>query len=114
MTTVRIPGKLYLAGEYAVTHPGQPAVIIAVDRFLELTVSEATTSNGSVYSEGYTDTPLLISRKNNRPELPSSFELIQQTLQLIERYIRELGKVIRPYDLDLRTDLEVMDSLAIG
>ena len=107
MTTVRIPGKLYLAGEYAVTHPGQPAVIIAVDRFLELTVSEATTSNGSFYSEGYTDTPLLISRKNDRPELPSSFELIQQTLQLIERYIQELGNVIRPYDLYLRTDLEL-------
>ncbi len=106
MTTVRIPGKLYLAGEYAVTHPGQPAVIIAVDRFLELTVSEATTSNGSFYSEGYTDTPLLIGRKKDRPELPSSFELIQQTLQLIERYIQELGKAIRPYDLYLRTDLE--------
>ena len=30
MTTAKAPGKLYLAGEYAVTLSGQPSVVIAV------------------------------------------------------------------------------------
>ncbi|MFC4760658.1 mevalonate kinase [Fructobacillus durionis] len=29
---ITVPGKLFLAGEYAVTTPGQPAIIAAVDR----------------------------------------------------------------------------------
>ncbi len=32
----RVPGKLFLAGEYAVLHPGQPGIVLAVDRWLAL------------------------------------------------------------------------------
>ncbi|CAK1222240.1 phosphomevalonate kinase [Fructobacillus evanidus] len=39
-TTVKIPGKLFLAGEYAVTKPGQPALLAAVDRGLTIRVEE--------------------------------------------------------------------------
>ena len=28
------PGKLYIAGEYAVVEPGHPAILVAVDRFV--------------------------------------------------------------------------------
>lgn len=38
----RAPGKLYLAGEYAVLHPGHPAVLVAIDRFLTATVRESS------------------------------------------------------------------------
>ena len=31
MIEVSVPGKLYIAGEYAVVEPGYPAVIVAVD-----------------------------------------------------------------------------------
>ena len=30
----RAPGKLYIAGEYAVVEPGHPAILVAVDRFV--------------------------------------------------------------------------------
>lgn len=39
--TASAPGKLFLAGEYAVVEAGQPAVLIAVDRRLTLTLHEA-------------------------------------------------------------------------
>ncbi|USS92308.1 phosphomevalonate kinase [Fructobacillus americanaquae] len=39
-TTVKIPGKLFLAGEYAVTEPGQPALLAAIDRGLTIHVAE--------------------------------------------------------------------------
>ncbi|WP_124058706.1 phosphomevalonate kinase [Vaginisenegalia massiliensis] len=31
---VQVPGKLYLAGEYAVLEPGHPAILMAIDRYL--------------------------------------------------------------------------------
>lgn len=38
---VAAPGKLYIAGEYAVVTPGQPAILIAVDRYMTVTVTDA-------------------------------------------------------------------------
>ncbi|WP_328436310.1 phosphomevalonate kinase [Streptomyces sp. NBC_00444] len=35
----RAPGKLFVAGEYAVVEPGNPAILVAVDRYLTVTVS---------------------------------------------------------------------------
>ena len=34
MIQAKAPGKLYIAGEYAVTEPGYKSVLIAVDRFV--------------------------------------------------------------------------------
>ena len=35
------PGKLYIAGEYAVVEPGHPAVLVAVDHFITVRASPA-------------------------------------------------------------------------
>ncbi|MCW8384203.1 phosphomevalonate kinase [Streptomyces justiciae] len=35
----RAPGKLFVAGEYAVVEPGSPAILVAVDRYITVTVS---------------------------------------------------------------------------
>jgi phosphomevalonate kinase len=32
------PGKLYIAGEYAVLEPGHPALIVALDQFITVTL----------------------------------------------------------------------------
>lgn len=34
MCELKIPGKLMLAGEYAVTVPGHLAIVFAIDRFI--------------------------------------------------------------------------------
>ena len=38
---VAAPGKLFVAGEYAVVTPGQQAILIAVDRYMTVTVTAA-------------------------------------------------------------------------
>ena len=37
-TTLEAPGKMFLAGEYAVLEPGRPALVVAVDRTLRLSL----------------------------------------------------------------------------
>ena len=44
MIEVSAPGKLYIAGEYAVVETGHPAVIAAVDQFVTVTVGICTKS----------------------------------------------------------------------
>ena len=41
MIEVSAPGKLYIAGEYAVVEPGHPAIIVAVDQFITVTIEAA-------------------------------------------------------------------------
>ncbi len=40
MIETRAPGKLFIAGEYAVVEAGEPAVLVAVDRFLYVRLHE--------------------------------------------------------------------------
>lgn len=47
MIEVSAPGKLYIAGEYAVVETGHPAVIAAVDQFVTVTVESARKSEVS-------------------------------------------------------------------
>lgn len=44
MIEVQAPGKLYIAGEYAVVEPGQPAVLIAVNRYMRARLESAGTA----------------------------------------------------------------------
>ncbi|TGB13358.1 phosphomevalonate kinase [Streptomyces sp. MZ04] len=43
----RAAGKLFVAGEYAVVDPGNPAILVAVDRYITVTVSGIDTDAGS-------------------------------------------------------------------
>ncbi|MEJ4113172.1 phosphomevalonate kinase [Corynebacterium kroppenstedtii] len=42
------PGKLYIAGEYAVVHPGHAALLIAVDRYIHVTLTPTGTTHGEI------------------------------------------------------------------
>ncbi|MFE6894356.1 phosphomevalonate kinase [Streptomyces sp. NPDC057694] len=47
----RAPGKLFVAGEYAVVDSGNPAVLVAVDRYVTVTVSGARTPGVEIRSD---------------------------------------------------------------
>lgn len=47
MIEVSAPGKLYIAGEYAVVEPGHPAIIVAIDQFISISIGPAKKSAAS-------------------------------------------------------------------
>ncbi|WP_054686934.1 phosphomevalonate kinase [Microbacterium sp. No. 7] len=54
----RAPGKLFVAGEYAVVSPGEPAVLVAVDRFLTATLTPHGGDGGRIASPALSASPL--------------------------------------------------------
>ena len=42
MISLKIPGKLFIIGEYSVTKSGNEAVVVAVDKFIHVRVNEAS------------------------------------------------------------------------
>lgn len=49
--TRHAPGKLFIAGEYAVLEPGHPAILVAVGRGVAVTVSATTGADVVVESD---------------------------------------------------------------
>lgn len=49
--TRQAPGKLFITGEYAVMEPGCPAILVAVDRLVSVTVSAAAISDVVISSD---------------------------------------------------------------
>lgn len=76
MPTVKAPGKLYIAGEYAVVEPGQPAILIAVDQFVYATISQA--KQGLVSSKQLLGQDISWTRKTincKRPKRPQNLPM---------------------------------------
>ncbi|MBC2900344.1 phosphomevalonate kinase [Streptomyces cupreus] len=47
----RAPGKLFVAGEYAVVEPGNPAILVAVDRYVTVTVTDPVEAGVEISSD---------------------------------------------------------------
>lgn len=64
MIETRAPGKLFIAGEYAVVEPGQPAVLIAVDRCITVRLTESEGA-GRIHSSEYGQAPVVWRREDD-------------------------------------------------
>ena len=92
---VQTGGKLYLAGEYAVLTPGCGAVIQFIPIYLSATIQEANTYQ--LVSDLFGYKVDLTSNKD--------YALIQETIQLMEEWVKDQGIAPKPFDLHLRGTL---------
>lgn len=92
--TAKAPGKLFLAGEYAVVTSQQTAILITVDAFLTVTCSESNDEMG-VFTTNQAKHPFQWIRGENQvfSTTPNaeSFNLIWITLDTVLRYYEGCG-----------------------
>ncbi|MFI3161763.1 phosphomevalonate kinase [Streptococcus suis] len=104
---VKIPGKLFLAGEYAVVEAGYPAVIAAVDQYLTVTIE--TSDRGLLHSSQQADLYLTWERKENEIFIQDDhpYALIETAMQLTEEYLMAKGYACHgTYSLSVQSDLD--------
>jgi len=104
----RAHGKLFVAGEYAVVEPGQPSVIIALDRAITARVAEGHGA-GSVHSEEYGHLPLTWTRAEDGIALDREhhpYDYVMATIDLVEKLRGELGIEPRFHDLRISSQLD--------
>lgn len=104
---VKIPGKLFLAGEYAVVEAGYPAVIAAVDQYLTVTIE--TSDQGSLHSSQKADLYLIWERKENEIFIQDDhpYALIEIAMQVTEEYLTAKGYACHgTYSLSVQSDLD--------
>lgn len=114
MIEVKVPGKLYIVGEYAVVNPGNKAVLISVDKFITIKLKKSK-HKGSVKS--YSNIRMIWSRQDDQivvDQKDDRFEYIFSAMDIAEKYILQKGYSLDFYDIEVTSDLESQDGIKYG
>lgn len=117
MITEKAPGKLYIAGEYAVLEPDNPAVLVAVNQFVRVSISKSKTATGLIHSKQYSQDSIHWVRKGSRMVIDNRdnpFEYILSAISLTESYCIEQNIKMNVYDLHINSDLDSADGKKFG
>ncbi|MCM6778448.1 phosphomevalonate kinase [Nocardia sp. CDC159] len=121
MIVARAPGKLFLAGEYAVLEPGRPAVVMAVDRYVTVRLSRAGETWTTLRSDALGGITLRLHREGGRlvaEECPervlAEFRFVSAALSVVETLITERGLRPSPLRLTITSDLTDRDGHKLG
>jgi phosphomevalonate kinase len=113
--TLKVPGKLLIAGEYAVLEPHAPAIVVAVDRYLSATIELAHDFTLSLPDFGIERMPC--DDQGNGPVFPSNdprLGFAGAALRVAMAYVREQFLVPLPFHLTLKSDLAQADGRKFG
>lgn len=116
MIEARAPGKLFVAGEYAVVEPGGRAVVVAVDRHVTVGV-EPREGHGTVRSAHYGSEPLTWHRDaagvvvgtGDRP-----LDHVLSAIRTVDALAADLGREPRHHALTITSELDDADGTKYG
>jgi phosphomevalonate kinase len=114
--TSRAPGKLFIAGEYAVVEPGHPSVIVAVDRYVTVQLSPAEGA-GSISSDQYGKLPVVWRRQGDAMVLDQDhrpFDYVLTVIKTVERFAAERGVPLGFFDLAITSELDDVNGRKFG
>ena len=117
--SVKVPGKLFIAGEYAILFPKQPAIIIAVDQFLTATIQQSELINsGTITTELAELSPLTYSRTNGQlvtdETANSQWKYVLNAIEVAEELIKTLDISIKNFKIHYQSQLVNKDGLKFG
>lgn len=116
MIKASAPGKLYIAGEYAVLEPGHPAILVALDQFITVYLKEAK-GQGSIRSSYSNGMSIPWTRRNGHffiDERENPFAYVAQAVTTTEHYIEEKGIELSFFDIEIESDLDNKDGRKYG
>ncbi|WP_429970931.1 phosphomevalonate kinase [Fructilactobacillus sp. Tb1] len=116
MIITKAPGKLYIAGEYAVVETGHPAIIAAVDRFVTVSIEE-TDGFGTITSQQYAESMLRWQRVNSEMVLDdreNPFKYIVSAIKVAEEYVKSLNLELKTFNIDINSELDSGDGKKYG
>ncbi len=114
---VNVPGKLYISGEYAILEPGHPAILIAVDQYLNSQLSISFKPyQGTIKSDLPEMNDLNYRRNPHTNDIQIDLEqqsigslkdwrYVLAAIEVVEALITEIGRPIQDYHLSFISNL---------
>jgi phosphomevalonate kinase len=104
---VKAPGKLMIAGEYAVLEPNQKAVVIAVNRYVTVLIKPCNQNQLSLPQWGLEHITWEISDGRVQFSVQDSrLSFIQNSISMATRFLQEKSIMIRPFQLQIKSELD--------
>lgn len=107
---LRVPGKLFLLGEYAILEPGSQALLLTFQRYLQAQISPAEAFGletdllpEAILGFGYEQGQILWQSPTEKPA--EKLKFVAEALQWAFAYLGALDQAIRPFHLQLHSDL---------
>ncbi|MCX8736276.1 phosphomevalonate kinase [Lactobacillus sp. B4026] len=117
MITEQAPGKLYIAGEYAVLEQDCPAILVAVNQFIRVSITKTKSSTGLIHSKQYSQDSIHWVRHGAEMVIDNRdnpFEYILAAISFTERFCLEKHIEMQVYDLYINSDLDSADGKKYG
>ncbi|MDO4903693.1 MAG: phosphomevalonate kinase [Limosilactobacillus sp.] len=117
MITEKAPGKLYIAGEYAVVENGYPAILVALDQFVTCSISESAKEMGQIISRQYNNDQLSWRRMGDEmvvDKRDNPFSYILSAIRVTEEYARSYSRALRIFDLHIDSQLDSQSGRKYG
>ena len=104
---VKVPGKLMIAGEYAVLEPGGQAIVVAVDRYIKAVIEPSTQNTLSLPQLGFDNVTFEteghdITFSVSNPKL----SFIDNAITVYHRFVLEKSIDLRPFSLTITSELD--------
>lgn len=107
MLTVKAPGKLFIAGEYAVVD-GMPSILAGINRYITVRIKPST-HYGKILSRQYQTSIIYWRRESNHiifDNRDNPFRYIMAAVRVTEAYARDLNHDLGFYDLKIDSQLD--------
>ncbi|MFD3743568.1 phosphomevalonate kinase [Nocardia sp. NPDC058633] len=121
MISCRAPGKLFIAGEYAVVEPGHLAVLTAVDRYATATVAAVDAGDDIVLHSDLDGGRTLFCRRHGDElvptadaVVPAAFSYVFAAVSIVHRLLVERAIPVSPFRLSVTADLGDVDGRKFG
>lgn len=111
---IKVPGKLMMAGEFAVLEPYHKLVVMAVDRFVYATLENSTENelvlkNFNLQLQWYhSDGNVQIESQDER------VNFVESAMNIVFRYLHERSIQTCPFRLSIRSELDDKTGLKYG
>jgi phosphomevalonate kinase len=104
---VKVPGKLMIAGEYAVLEPNQKAVVIAANRYVTAHIEASGQNRLSLPQLGLEDITWDTSDEEVHFSVSDSrLGFIKNSISVTHRFLGEKSVILHPFQLRLESELD--------
>ncbi|GGM38864.1 phosphomevalonate kinase [Paraliobacillus quinghaiensis] len=104
---VKVPGKLMIAGEYAVTEPNQASIVVAVDRYISAKITVSDRNKLTLPQLELNDVTWdITSGMVDFQEYDNRLRFIKNTFQVVYNYLHEQNMDIIPFHLAVTSELD--------
>lgn len=103
---VKVPGKLLIAGEYAVLEPKHEAIVMAVNRYMTAYIEPSQQNSISLPQLGFDNITWKVQNKHVQfHHSDARLEFIENSISVTLRFLQEKSIPVKPFHLTVKSEL---------